>query len=154
VPLIVSSALFMQNLDSTVLTTALPTIARDFGSDPLHLKLALTSYLMALAVFVPASGWIADRFGARPVFQAALGVFALGSVGCALSWDLASLVAARVLQGLGGAMMLPVARLLVLRSVPRGEMVAAFAMLSMPALVAPIMGPPVGGFLTSFLSWH
>jgi len=154
VPLIVSSALFMQNLDSTVLTTALPTIARDFGTDPLHLKLALTSYLMALAVFVPASGWIADRFGARPVFQAALGVFALGSAGCALSWDLASLVGARVVQGLGGAMMLPVARLLVLRSVPRGEMVAAFAMLSMPALVAPIMGPPVGGFLTSFLSWH
>jgi EmrB/QacA subfamily drug resistance transporter len=154
VPLIVSSALFMQNLDSTVLTTALPTIARDFGADPLHLKLALTSYLMALAVFVPASGWIADRFGARPVFQAALGVFALGSAGCALSWDLASLVGARLVQGIGGAMMLPVARLLVLRSVPRGEMVAAFAMLSMPALVAPIMGPPVGGFLTSFLSWH
>ena len=154
VPLIVSAALFMQNLDSTILANALPSIARDFGTDPLHLKLSLTSYLIALAVFVPASGWVADRFGARRVFQAALGVFALGSVGCALSWDLASIVAARVVQGLGGAMMLPVARLLVLRSVPRARIVAAFAMLSMPALVAPILGPPVGGLLTTFLSWH
>jgi EmrB/QacA subfamily drug resistance transporter len=154
VPLIVSSALFMQNLDATILTTALPTIAREFGSDPLHLKLALTSYLVALAVFIPASGWVADRFGARAVFQAAIGAFALGSVGCALSFDLPSLVAARVAQGLGGAMMMPVARLLVLRSVPRERIVAAFAMLSMPALIAPILGPPVGGMLTTFLSWH
>ena len=154
VPLIVSAALFMQNLDSTVLANALPSIARDFGTDPLHLKLALTSYLIALAVFVPASGWVADRFGALKVFQAAIAVFALGSLGCALSWDLPSIVGARVVQGMGGAMMLPVARLLVLRSVPRERIVAAFAMLSMPALVAPIMGPPVGGLLTTFLSWH
>ncbi|MBL8700369.1 MAG: MFS transporter [Alphaproteobacteria bacterium] len=154
VPLIVSTALFMQNLDSTILTTALPTIATDFGSNPLHLKLALTSYLLALAVFIPTSGWMADRFGARRVFQAAMGVFALGSIGCALSFDLTSMVAARVLQGLGGAMMMPVGRLVVLRSVPRSELVAAFALLSMPALIGPIMGPPLGGFLTTFLSWH
>lgn len=154
VPLIVSTALFMQNLDSTILTTALPTIAQEFGSDPLHLKLALTSYLLALAVFIPASGWMADRFGARRVFQAAMAVFALGSIGCALSWDVASMVAARVLQGLGGAMMMPVGRLVVLRSVPREQLVGAFALLSMPALIGPIMGPPLGGFLTTYLSWH
>jgi EmrB/QacA subfamily drug resistance transporter len=154
VPLIVSTALFMQNLDSTILTTALPTIAREFGSDPLHLKLALTSYLLALAVFIPASGWMADRFGARPVFQTAMAVFALGSIGCALSWDLASIVAARVVQGLGGAMMMPVGRLVVLRSVPREQLVGAFALLSMPALIGPIMGPSLGGFLTTYLSWH
>lgn len=154
VPLIVSTALFMQNLDSTILTTALPTIAREFDSDPLHLKLALTSYLLALAVFIPASGWMADRFGARRVFQAAMAVFALGSVGCALSWDVASMVTARVVQGLGGAMMMPVGRLVVLRSVPREQLVGAFALLSMPALIGPIMGPPLGGFLTTYLSWH
>lgn len=154
VPVIVSTALFMQNLDSTILTTALPTIAVEFGSNPLHLKLALTSYLLALAVFIPTSGWMADRFGARRVFQAAMAVFALGSIGCALSFDLTSMVAARVLQGFGGAMMMPVGRLVVLRSVPRSELVSAFALLSMPALIGPIMGPPLGGFLTTFLSWH
>jgi EmrB/QacA subfamily drug resistance transporter len=154
VPLIVSTALFMQNLDSTILATALPTIAAEFGSDPLHLKLALTSYLLALAVFIPASGWMADRFGARRVFQSAMAVFALGSVGCALSWDVTSMVAARIVQGLGGAMMMPVGRLLVLRSVPREQLVGAFALLSMPALIGPIMGPPIGGFLTDYLSWH
>jgi EmrB/QacA subfamily drug resistance transporter len=154
VPLIVSTALFMQNLDSTILATALPTIAAEFGSDPLHLKLALTSYLLALAVFIPASGWMADRFGARRVFQSAMAVFALGSVGCALSWDVTSMVAARIVQGLGGAMMMPVGRLVVLRSVPREQLVGAFALLSMPALIGPIMGPPIGGFLTDYLSWH
>src|SRR5205085_6060745 len=103
----------MENLDSTVLSTSLPAIAKDFGESPIHLKLALTSYLLAIAIFIPASGWVADRFGARTIFSMAMGVFAAGSIGCALSVDLPTLVMARVLQGAGGAMMVPVGRLVV-----------------------------------------
>ena len=154
VPLIAATALFVENLNSTVLSTALVTVASDFGVDPVVLKLALTSYLVSLAVFVPASGWIADRFGTRTVFCWAMGVFALGSAGCALSGGLWTLIAARIVQGAGGAMMIPVARLVVLRSVPKAELVGALAVLSMPSLLGPIIGPPVGGFFATYFTWH
>jgi EmrB/QacA subfamily drug resistance transporter len=153
VPLIAASALFVENLTATVLSTALVTVANDFGVDPVVLKLALTSYLVSLAVFVPASGWIADRFGTRTVFCWAMGVFALGSIGCALSTGLGTLIAARVVQGAGGAMMIPVARLVVLRSVPKAELVGALAILSMPSLLGPVVGPPIGGFFATYFTW-
>ena len=154
IPLIVATALFMENLDATVLATSLPAIARDIGANPINLKLALTTYLLALAIFIPASGWMADRFGAKNIFRAAMVVFAAGSIACALSTGLGSLVAARVLQGMGGAMMTPVGRLIVLRTVPRTEIIGAIAWLSIPALVGPVLGPPLGGFITTYFNWR
>ena len=153
VPLIVASALFMQNLDSTVVATALPAIAQDFGANPIHLKLALTTYLLTIAVFLPASGWMADRFGARMVFRAAIAIFILGSVLCGLSRSIEMLVFARIVQGIGGSMMVPVGRLVVLRTVKKSELVIALSWLTVPALTGPILGPPVGGFLTTYASW-
>ena len=152
--LIVACALFMQNLDGTVIATALPTMARAFGADPVAMNVALTSYLLSLAVFIPASGWVADRFGARTVFRAAIFVFTLGSVLCGRADSLAFLVAARVLQGMGGAMMVPVGRLLLLRTVDKRDLVAAMAWLSAPALFGPVLGPPLGGFLVTYASWR
>jgi EmrB/QacA subfamily drug resistance transporter len=154
IPLIVATALFMENMDATVLATSLPAIAKDLHADPINLKLALTTYLLALAVFIPASGWMADRFGAKNIFRAAMVVFALGSIACALSTGLVSLVAARILQGMGGAMMTPVGRLIVLRTVPRAEIIGAIAWLSIPALVGPVVGPPLGGFITTYFTWR
>ncbi|MBV9390359.1 MAG: MFS transporter, partial [Verrucomicrobia bacterium] len=154
VPLIVACALFMENLDATVLSTALPAIAHDLNESPIQLKLALTSYLLTLAVFIPASGWIADRFGARLVFRSAITIFAAGSMFCGLSHDILSLVLARALQGVGGAMMVPVGRLVILRTIPRSELVGALAWLTIPALVGPVLGPPVGGFITTYFSWR
>src|SRR3954467_253566 len=122
VPLIVAVALFMENLDSTVIATSLPAIAADIGTRPLALKLALTSYLLSLAVFIPMSGWTADRFGGRTVFRAAIAVFVLGSIGCALSGSIAQFVMARIVQGMGGAMMTPVGRLVRGRTVDRPEL--------------------------------
>ncbi|WP_406858199.1 DHA2 family efflux MFS transporter permease subunit [Alsobacter sp. KACC 23698] len=154
VPLIVATALFMENLDSTVLATSLPAIATDLGANPIHLKLALTSYLLALAIFIPASGWLADRFGARVIFRLAMVVFAAGSVACGFSTDIGTLVAARVIQGMGGAMMVPVGRLVVLRTIDRSQIVDALAWLTIPALLGPILGPPVGGFITTYFNWR
>lgn len=151
---IVASALFMQNLDSTVIATALPTMARYFGEDPLRMNVALTSYLLALAVFIPASGWVADRFGTRSVFRAAIAVFVLGSILCGRAQSLEFLVFARVVQGMGGALMVPVGRLVLLRSTPREELVAAMAWLSMPALIGPVVGPPLGGLIVDHMSWR
>jgi len=151
---IVATALFMQNLDSTVIATALPAMAKSLHAPPLHLSVALTSYLISLSVFIPASGWVADRFGARQVFRAAIVVFTLASLGCGLAPNLAALVAARVVQGLGGAMMIPVGRLVLLRSISRTQMLAAMSWLTMPALVGPILGPPLGGFIVSVASWR
>jgi EmrB/QacA subfamily drug resistance transporter len=152
--IIVATALFMQNLDSTVIATALPAMARSFHAYPLHMSVALTSYLIALSVFIPASGWVADHFGAKHVFRAAIVVFTLGSVLCGVAPSLWFLVLARILQGLGGAMMLPVGRLVLLRSVSRAQMVAAMSWLTMPALIGPILGPPVGGFIVTYFSWR
>jgi len=154
VPLVVACGLFMENLDSTILATALPTIAGALEVSPLRLNLAITAYLFSLAVFIPLSGWVADRFGAKLVFRLAIVVFVLGSIGCGLATSLPWLVAARVLQGLGGAMMVPVGRLLVLRSVPRAGFVNAMAYLTVPALIGPVIGPPLGGFITTYGSWR
>jgi EmrB/QacA subfamily drug resistance transporter len=154
IAVIVATALFMQNLDSTIIATALPAMARSFHADPLHMSVALTSYLISLSVFIPASGWVADHFGARPVFRAAILVFTLGSVLCGIAPSLLTLVMARILQGVGGAMMLPVGRLVLLRSVSRSQMIAAMSWVTMPALVGPILGPPLGGFIVTYLSWR
>src|SRR6516165_2010719 len=150
VPLIVAVALFMENMDSTVIATSLPAIAADIGTSPLTLKLAVTSYLLSLAVFIPVSGWTADRFGARTVFRGAIAVFMLGSIGCALSGSLSEFVVARIVEGMGGAMMTPVARLILVRSVDRRELINAMVWVTLPALI----GPPLGGFITTYISWH
>jgi EmrB/QacA subfamily drug resistance transporter len=154
IPLIVAFALFMENMDSTVISTSLPAIAQALGTNPLALKLTVTSYLLALAIFIPASGWIADRFGARDVFRIAIGVFVLGSIGCALSQSLEELVLARILQGAGGAMMTPVGRLIVVRSIDKRLLVNAMSWVTIPALIGPICGPPLGGLITTYASWH
>ncbi len=154
VPMIVAVALFMDNMDSTVIATSLPAIAADIGTNPLTLKLAVTSYLLSLAVFIPMSGWTADRFGARTVFRAAIGVFVLGSIGCALSNSLVDFVIARIVQGMGGAMMTPVGRLILVRTIDRRELINAMAWVSIPAMIGPLMGPPLGGFITTYFSWH
>jgi EmrB/QacA subfamily drug resistance transporter len=151
---IVACALFMQNLDSTVIATALPTMAKAFGADPVHMNVALTSYLLSVAVFIPASGWVADRYGTRTVFRAAIVVFTVGSVLCGRANTLWFLVAARVLQGIGGAMMVPVGRLVMLRTTPRTELVAAMAWLTTPALIGPVVGPPLGGLIVTYASWR
>lgn len=144
----------MQSLDSTIVSTALPAMARSFGADPVHMSLALTSYLLSLAVFIPASGWMADRYGARTVFRAAIVVFTLGSLLCGRSETLPTLIGARILQGVGGAMMVPVGRLVLLRTVAKSELVGAMAWLSVPALIGPVIGPPLGGFIVTYLSWR
>lgn len=144
----------MEQLDSTVIATALPAIAADLGTSPVALKLAITSYLVALAIFIPISGWMSDRFGARRIFRLAIVVFALGSVACAFAGSIHGFVLARFLQGVGGSMMTPVGRLLLVRATPRNQLVSAMAWLTIPALVGPIVGPPLGGFLTTYLSWH
>jgi EmrB/QacA subfamily drug resistance transporter len=153
-PLIVACALFMENLDSTVLATALPAIAHSLGESPIRLNLAITSYLFSLAVFIPASGWVADRFGARTVFRAAIGIFTAGSILCGFSNSLLGFVLARIFQGLGGAMMVPVGRLAILRAVPKADLVRALAYLTVPALIGPVAGPPLGGFITTYFSWR
>ncbi|MFZ0608562.1 MAG: MFS transporter [Xanthobacteraceae bacterium] len=154
VPLIVATALFMDNMDSTVISTSLPAIARALGTNPLALKLAVTSYLLSLAIFIPASGWTADRFGARNVFRTAIGVFMLGSICCAASHTLPQFVAARIVQGVGGAMMTPVGRLIMVRSIHKRHLLNAMSLVTMPALIGPICGPPLGGFITTYASWH
>jgi EmrB/QacA subfamily drug resistance transporter len=153
-PLIVAVSLFMENMDSTVIATSLPAIARDIGTNPLALKLAITSYLLSLAIFIPASGWTADRFGARNVFRLAIAVFVLGSIGCALSQSIEQFVVARTFQGIGGAMMTPVGRLIIVRSIDKEALLNAMSLLTVPALIGPICGPPLGGFITTYASWH
>ena len=153
-PLILAVALFMEQMDSTVIATSLPAIAADIGTDPIALKLALTAYFVALAIFIPISGWMADRFGAKNIFRLAIFVFMLGSLACSFSFSLETFVVSRFFQGIGSSMMTPVGRLLLVRSTPRNELVSAMAWLTVPALVAPVTGPLIGGFLTTYLSWH
>ena len=154
VPVIVGCALFMELLDSTVITTALPAMARSLHEDPIKLNLAITSYLLSLAVFIPLSAWVADRFGARTVFRSAIVIFTIGSVLCGFSQSLPELVAARILQGCGGAMMVPVGRLVILKTVPKRHLVTAMSYLSIPALIGPVVGPPVGGFIVTYSTWR
>lgn len=144
----------MQMLDSTVVATALPAMARALDSTPVRLNVAITSYLLAVAVFVPISGWAADRFGARRVFIAAIGLFTLSSIACAISQDLSQLVVSRVIQGMAGAMMVPVGRIILLRTVPKQDLLKAMSFLSIPALLGPVIGPPLGGFMVTYMSWH
>ena len=144
----------MQNLDGTVVATALPAMAHAFGADPLRMNVALTSYMLSLAVFIPVSGWMADHYGARTVFRAAIGVFTLGSVLCGQAGSLPWFVAARIVQGAGGAMMVPVGRLVLLRTVAKSELVSAMAWLTVPALIGPLVGPPLGGFLVTHVDWR
>lgn len=154
VALIIASAMFMEQLDGTILATALPAMAESFNVSPLHMSVALTSYMLSLAVFIPASGAIADRFGSRNVFRAAIAIFTLGSVLCGISGNLPLLVLSRLLQGIGGAMMVPVGRLVLLRSVPKSELVSAMSWLLVPALIGPVVGPPLGGFIVTWVSWR
>ncbi|OVZ57675.1 MFS transporter [Pigmentiphaga sp. NML080357] len=154
VPLIVGCALFMQMLDSTVIATALPAMAHSFGEDPVKLNVAITAYLLSAAVFVPICGWAADRFGARQVFASAIVLFTLSSTLCGLSQTLGQMVAGRMLQGFAGAMMVPVGRIVLLRTVQKSDLVRAMSFLSMPALLGPIFGPAVGGFLVEYGSWR
>ncbi len=146
--------MFMEQVDGTVLSTALPAMARSFGTDAVRLNVALTSYLLSLAVFIPASGKIADRFGSRTVFRAAIALFTVGSVLCGRANGLPFLVASRILQGIGGAMMVPVGRLVLLRTTPKADLVSAMAWLLVPATLGPVVGPPLGGFLVTYLSWR
>lgn len=154
IALIIACALFMEQMDATVLATALPTMARDFGVAVTNLSSALTAYLLALAIFIPASGRMADRFGSKTIFRLAILLFLAGSILCAQAANLPFLIAARFLQGAGGAMMVPVGRLVLLRSVAKENMVRAMSWLIMPALIGPIVGPPLGGFIVTYLNWR
>ena len=154
VAIIVACAVFMEHLDSTVLATALPTMARDFHVPATEMSVALTAYLLALAILIPASGAVADRFGARRVFQLAIVLFTLGSIACGLSPSLPAMVLSRFVQGIGGAMMMPVGRLILLRSVAKTDLVSAMSWLLMPALVGSIVGPPLGGWIVTYLDWR
>lgn len=152
--LLVAAAFFMENLDATVIVTALPDMAASFGVNAVDLNVGITAYVLTLAVFIPASGWVAERWGYRRVFLLALATFTLASLLCGLSQTLWQFVLARVLQGLGGAMMVPVGRLAVLRSTEKKDLLTAIAFITWPGLVAPVLGPPLGGLITSGASWH
>lgn len=153
-PFIVAGAFFMDMLDGTVVLTALPQIAASFGTTPQNLGLGITAYLVSLAVFIPTSAWAAERFGARPVFVGAIGLFTLASVACGLSTSLEAFIAARVVQGFAAALMAPVGRLVVLRTTEKKDLVRAIAILVWPALIAPVIAPPLGGLITTYWSWH
>lgn len=144
----------METLDSTVIVTALPRMAEAFGTSAVRLSLGLTAYIVTLAIVIPASGWIADRFGTKTVFCSAIGVFTVASILCGLSDTVGEFVAARVLQGVGGAMMSPVGRLVVLRSTERHDLVRVMNFITLPGLIGPVVGPPVGGFITTYLTWR
>jgi EmrB/QacA subfamily drug resistance transporter len=154
VALIVASAFFMQNLDSAIINTSLPQMAHTFAVRPADLNIGITAYILSTAAFVPASGWAADRLGAKQVFAAAIVVFTLASLACGLSQDLWSFTAARAVQGLGGALMTPVGRMVVLKNAEKTDLVAAISLITWPALIAPVIGPVLGGFITSYISWR
>lgn len=154
IALLVAGAFFMENLDGTVIATALPQMAKSFNASAISLNVGMTAYMLTLAVFIPISGWIADRFGTRTVFGSAILLFTISSVYCGLSNGLGGFVVGRVIQGIGGAMMVPVGRLVVLRAAPKENLLDAVAYITWPGLVAPILGPPVGGFITTYASWR
>ena len=154
IPMIVAVAFLMEQLDATIITTAIPDMAASLRATPIQLNLAVTAYVLSLAIFIPVSGWFADRFGARKVFATALAVFTLGSVACGAAQDFPMLVATRVVQGFGGAMMTPVGRLILLRSFPRRDLVRAMTYTTLPAILGPVVGPLLGGVLTTYASWR
>jgi len=151
---LVAVGFFMQTLDATIINTALPAMAASLGESPLRMQSVVVAYALTMAMLIPASGWIADRFGTRRIFFSAIVLFAAGSVLCALSHGLGQLVAARVVQGLGGALLLPVGRLALLRTVPRGEFLQAMSFVAIPGLIGPLLGPTLGGWLVQYASWH
>ncbi|MFM9926706.1 multidrug transporter subunit MdtD [Variovorax sp. H27-G14] len=151
---LVAVGFFMQTLDATIINTALPAMAASLGESPLRMQSVVVAYALTMAMLIPASGWIADRFGTRRIFFCAIVLFAAGSVLCALSHGLGQLVAARVVQGLGGALLLPVGRLALLRTVPRGEFLQAMSFVAIPGLIGPLLGPTLGGWLVQYASWH
>ena len=153
-PLLVAGTFFMELLDGTVIATALPQMARSFGVRPVDLSVGLSAYLLTLALLLPASGYLAERFGQRRIFCLAILIFTMASLACSLSTSLAGFTAARVVQGAGGAMMVPVGRLVVLRATPKADLMNAFATLTWPALAAPILAPPLGGLITTYASWR
>ncbi|CDX38116.1 membrane hypothetical protein [Mesorhizobium sp. SOD10] len=154
IPAIVAIAFLMEQLDSTILTTAIPAIAQSLDTTAVRLNLAITTYILTLAVFIPVSGWFADRFGARKIFALALFTFTLGSVLCGVADSVGILLAKRALQGLGGAMMTPVGRLILLRSFPRSGLITAMTYMTLPAIIGPVIGPLLGGLLTTYASWR
>lgn len=154
VALIVAAAFFMQNLDGVIITTSLPQMAGAFRVRPADLNVGITAYMLSTAAFVPLSGWIADRLGAKRVFAAAIVVFTLASLVCGFSQNLWEFTAARIVQGLGGALMTPVGRMVVLRNAEKTDLLAATALLTWPALIAPVIGPVLGGFITTYVSWR
>jgi EmrB/QacA subfamily drug resistance transporter len=154
VPWLVAVAFFMESLDTTILNTAVPTIAAALGIAPLSMKSVLSSYTLSVAVFIPVSGWMADRFGTRRVFSSAIGIFTLGSVLCGISTDIRLLIACRILQGVGGAMMVPVGRLTMVRTFARSELVRAMAFVAIPSLIGPMLGPLAGGLIVRYFHWR
>lgn len=151
---LVAGAVFMQMLDTTIVNTALPAMARDLGQSPLRMQAVVVAYALTVAMLIPASGWLADRFGTRRIFVFAIALFTVGSLACALAQDFQQLVGARVVQGVGGALLLPVGRLAVLRSVPRKDFLAAMSFVTVPGLIGPLVGPTLGGWLVEVASWH
>lgn len=151
---LVATAAFMQMLDTTIVNTALPSMAVSLGESPLRMQSVVASYALAVAMLIPASGWLADRFGTRRVFIAAVVLFSVGSLACALSRGVTQLVASRVLQGIGGSMLLPVGRLVVMRVIPREDFLAAMSFVTIPGLIGPLIGPTMGGWLVQVASWH
>jgi EmrB/QacA subfamily drug resistance transporter len=154
VPWLVAVAFFMESLDTTILNTAVPTVASALGIAPLSMKSVLSSYTLSVAVFIPVSGWMADRFGTRRVFSSAIGLFTLGSILCGLSTDIRLLIAFRILQGAGGAMMVPVGRLTMVRTFAKSELVRAMAFVAIPSLIGPMLGPLAGGLIVKFFHWR
>src|SRR5277367_5902523 len=153
-PWLVAVAFFMESLDTTILNTAVPAVAAALKVAPLSMKSVLASYTLSLAVFIPISGWMADRFGTRRVFASAIGLFTLGSFLCGVSSDLHVLVACRILQGCGGAMMVPVGRLTLVRTFAKSELIRAMSFVAIPALVGPMLGPIAGGLIVGYLHWR
>jgi EmrB/QacA subfamily drug resistance transporter len=151
---LIAGAFFMENLDGTIIATALPQMARSFRVSAVNLNIGMTAYLLTLAVFIPISGWVADRFGSRSIFAAAIAIFTLSSLACGASHTLTQFTLMRILQGIGGAMMVPVGRLIVLRTTPKDKLAEAIAYITWPGLTALVVGPPLGGFITTYASWH
>ena len=154
ISILVATAFFMENLDGTVIATALPQMGVSFHTNPVDLNIGMTAYLLMLAVFIPISGWVADRVGARTVFVSAIAIFTASSVLCGLSNGIWTFTGARVIQGIGGAMMMPVGRLVVLRTTEKHNLIDAITFITWPGLIAPVLGPPLGGFITTYASWH
>src|ERR1700694_4237538 len=154
ISILVAAAFFMENLDGTVIATALPQMGKSFHVSPVDLNIGMTAYLLMLAVFIPISGWVGDRIGARTGFFSAIAIFTVSSILCGLSNGIVTFTGARIIQGIGGAMMVPVGRLVVLRTTEKHNLIDAITFITWPGLIAPVVGPPVGGFITTYASWH